>query len=299
MHLATLLDWTPEQIKEVIDFGIEVKKNPEKYATALHDKTLAMLFQKTSTRTRVSFETGMTQLGGHAIYLDWRTTNFTLGSLKDETICLARWVDIIMARVYKHETIQEMCANSKVPVINGLCDKFHPTQILADLMTFKEHKGKFKGCKMAYTGDGNNICNSLIIGCSKAGLKISVATPKGYAPFEKAVAVGKKFGALELTNDPMEAVKGADAIYTDTWVSMGQEAETEKREKIFQAYQLNKKLWEAAGTKPLIMHDLPAHRGKEITDEMIDHKNSVIYDQAENRMHIEKAVMIKLLLEWK
>jgi len=292
------MDWTPKQIKEAIEFGTEVKKHQKKHAHVLENKTLAMLFQKTSTRTRCSFETGMTQLGGHAIYLDWRTTNFTLGSLKDETICLSRWADIIMARVYKHKTIQDLCKYSKVPVINGLCDQFHPTQILADLMTFKEHKGKLEG-KIAYVGDGNNVCNSLIIGCAKTGMQISVATPNGYEPSKEAIKTGEDSNVLEVVNDPFKAVLGADAIYTDTWVSMGQESETQAREKVFPRYQLNRKLFEAAGTEPLIMHDLPAHRGKEITDEMMEHKNSVVYDQAENRMHIEKALLVKLVNEWK
>jgi len=289
MHLLNLKELTKKQIEEIIDLGIEIKKNPEKYYSSLKNKVLVMLFEKTSTRTRLSFEAGMTQLGGHAIYLDWKSTNLKKAALKDETKCIARYADIIMARTYKDETIVEMAENSSKPVINGLSDKWHPCQILADLMTIKEKLGKLQGLKLAYVGDGNNVCNSLIIGCTKVGIKIAVATPKGYGPLNEVIKIGGK--NLELTNDPYKAVKDADVVYTDTWVSLGQEEETKERLKVLPPYQVNKKIL----GKALFMHCLPAQRGYEVTDEVIDSKQSIVFDQAENRLHAQKAIMLKLL----
>jgi ornithine carbamoyltransferase len=282
MHLLNLKSLNKKQIEKIIDLGIKLKKAPEKYYDSLKNKVLVMLFEKTSTRTRTSFEAGMAQLGGHAIYLDWQTTQLKKASLKDETKCIARYADIITARVYKHETIKEMADNSVKPVINALCDKYHPCQILADLMTIKEKKGKLQGLKLAYIGDGNNVCNSLIIGCKKVGIKISVATPHNYEPLEKPDL---------LTQDSKEAAEGADVIYTDTWISMGQEEESKKRLKVFPPYQVNKKLL----GKALFMHCLPAYRGYEVTDEVLDSKQSIVFDQAENRMHAQKALMLVLL----
>jgi len=295
--LLTLIDYTPAEIEDIVDFGIEVKKNPEKYCDSLKYKTLAMLFAKTSTRTRTSFEAGMTQLGGHAIFLDWRATNLTKGRLEEEIRCIDRYVDIIMARVYKHEEIQAIAEAAEKPVINALCDLFHPCQALADLMTIKEHKGKPSKLKIAYVGDGNNVCNSLMVCGAKLGAKISIGTPKGYEPLERAVEEARKYAEVNLYNTAEEAVKGADVVYTDTWVSMGQEAETEKRLKIFPPFQLNEKLLKLAKPDALVMHCLPAHIGQEITADVIYSKNSVIFDQAENRMHVQKALMLKLLGE--
>ncbi len=292
--LLTLIDYKPDEIKEIIELGIEVKKNPEKYCNALKHKTLAMLFMKTSTRTRISFEAGMTQLGGHAIYLDWRTTNLTRGRLEEEIRCIDRYVDIIMARVYKHEEIKAIAEAAEKPVINGLCNLFHPCQALADLMTIIEHKGN-ANVKIAYVGDGNNVCNSLMICGAKLGAEISIGVPKGYEPLERAVGEAKKYSEVSICNTAEEAVKDADVVYTDTWVSMGQEAETEKRLKIFPPFQLNMKLLKLAKPDALVMHCLPAHIGQEITADVIYSKNSVIFDQAENRMHVQKALMLKLL----
>lgn len=294
MHLLTLLDWEDWVVGEVIGNAIKIKGNQGAYSRVLENKTLGMIFQKTSTRTRVSFEAGMTQLGGHAIFLDWRTTNFTLGSIKDEIRCLDRYCDIIMARVHKHEDIQAMADASRVPVINALCNLYHPCQALADLMTIKEKKGKLEGLKMAFVGDGNNVCNSLIIGCSKVGMKISVATPKGYEPYKKAVELGKKTGSLRLFNKPEEAVKDADVVYTDTWVSMGQEEEKEERMKAFKGFTVDAKMMKLSNNA-LFMHCLPAHRGFEVADEVLDSRQSVVFDEAENRMHVQKAVILKLL----
>ncbi len=295
MDLLTLLDWDAKQIGSVLELAGKVKKNSGKYAAKLQGKTLAMLFQKTSTRTRCSFEAGMTQLGGHAIYLDWRTTNFTLGSLQDEVKALERYCDMIMARVYKHEDIQAIAATSSKPVINGLCNLFHPCQVLGDLLTVKEKKGRLEGLKLAFLGDGNNVCNSLIVGCSKQGMDVAAATPAAHKPYEKAVAVAEELGKYGWSEKPEEAVRNADVVYTDTWVSMGSEAEKEVRLKAFPRYQVNSELMRLAKPKALFMHCLPAHRNLEVSDEVLDSRQSVVFDQAENRLHVQKVVMLTLL----
>lgn len=294
MHLLTLKEVSPQFIKNIIEEAIIIKENPEKYQDVLKNKTLAMLFQKTSTRTRCSFESAMTQLGGHAQYLDWRTTNFTLGDLRDEIKCLTRYVDIIMARVYCQEDLEAMVGVSRVPIINGLSDMYHPCQILGDLMTVKEKLGRLAGLKLTYIGDGNNVCNSLILGGGKVGMKISIACPQGYQPKKEIVEEGKRYSQVEITTDLKKAIKNTNIIYTDTWVSMGEENETRERLKIFRPYQVNKKLMKLT-PKALFMHCLPAHRGEEVTDEVIDSKQSIVYDQAENRLHIQKAIILKLL----
>jgi len=282
MDLLTLKDWIKEDILNIIEEAILIKEDPEKYYNVLKGKTLAMLFEKKSTRTRISFEVGMTQLGGHAIFLDWNTTQLGKADLKDEIKCIDRYADIILARVYKQEDVEKMAKYAQKPVINALSDKYHPCQILADLVTIKEKFKKLEGLKLAYIGDGNNVCNSLIIGCKKLGIKIAVATPKGYEPLEKSDL---------LTNNPKEAAKEADVIYTDTWISMGQEKEAKKRKKIFPPYQITKQLL----GKALFMHCLPAYRGYEVTDEVIDSKQSIVFDQAENRLHAQKAIILKLM----
>jgi ornithine carbamoyltransferase len=301
MHLLTLKDWTPKQIEEVIDYSIEIKKNPTKYRTSLNDKSLAMIFQKTSTRTRVSFEVAMTQLGGHALYLDWRTTNLVLADIGDETRYMSRNVDCIMARLMKHTDLRRMAEASKVPVINGCDEKYHPCQALSDLMTIKEKKGKLKELKLVYIGVYNNVCNSLIVGCTKTGMKITAVTPiKNEAAWdEELIDEAKKTGLYETTLDVKKAVKDADVVYTDTWVDMEFfldpkfKEEKEKRIKLMLPYQINKQL--LRGSDALIMHDMPIHRGYEISDDMIDNSNSIIFDQSENRLHSEKGVLLTLL----
>jgi len=287
MDLLTLKDFKPEQITQLLDLASEIKAGYGKFNDSMANKTLAMIFMKTSTRTRTSFEAGMTKLGGHAIYLDYKTTNFSLGSLGDETKCVSKYADLMIARVFEHSQVEEIAKASSIPVINGLSSDYHPCQALADIMTIKEKKGKLNGLKVAFVGDGNNVCNSLILGCSKLGLKISVAVPKGYEPKEKSLA--------NITYSPLEAVKDADVVYTDTWVSMGQEEERKERLGVFQAYQVNEKLVEKAAKDAIFMHCLPAHRGFEVTDAVIDSKQSVVFDQAENRMHAQNALMLKLL----
>jgi len=301
MHLLTLKDWTSEQIGEVIDKSIEIKRNPDRYRTALMDKSLAMIFQKTSTRTRVSFEVAMTQLGGHGIYMDWRTTNLALADVRDETRYLSRNVDCIMARLLKHGDLRAMAEASRVPVINGCDEKYHPCQAISDLMTIKEKKGRLKGLKLVYIGVHNNVCNSLIVGCTKVGIEITTVTPMVNEPsldgelLEKA----KRTGLYKTTMDVKGAVKDCDVVYTDTWVDMEFfldpkfKEEKEKRMKLMMPYQVNRELLKSSDA--LIMHDMPIHRGYEISEDMIESPNSIIYDQSENRLHSAKGILLKLL----
>ncbi|MEM2917277.1 MAG: ornithine carbamoyltransferase [Candidatus Bathyarchaeia archaeon] len=301
MHLLNFKDWTPKQLEEVIDKSIEIKRKPQLYRTALQDRSLAMIFQKTSTRTRVSFEVAMTQLGGHAIYLDWRTTNFTLADIRDETKYLSRNVDCIMARLLRHEDLKAMAEASKVPVINGCDEKYHPCQAIADLMTIKEKKGKLKGVKLVYVGVHNNVCNSLIEACTMLGTEIITVTPKVHEPAYDAELVQKaeQTGLYKTTLNVKEAVKNADFVYTDTWVDMELfldpkfKEEKDRRIKLMMPYQLNSALLKES--KALIMHDMPIHRGYEISEEMIEHPRSIIFDQSENRLHTAKAILLTLL----
>lgn len=268
----------------------------------LKGKSLAMVFRKASTRTRVSFEVAMAQLGGHAMYLDWTSTQLERGeTLKDTARALSRYVDGIVVRTNEHRDIVELGKFSSVPVINGLSNLEHPCQVLADLFTIREFKGRFKGTKLAYVGDGNNVCNSLILGSSLVGMKISVACPKGYEPnaeiLKTALKHSKKTGSkIEVLGDPQKAVGGADVIYTDVWVSMGQEREKEKRMRDFAKYQVNSALVKKS-SNALIMHCLPAKRGLEITAEVLESKNSIVFEQAENRLHVQKALLCMLLGE--
>ncbi len=301
MHLLALKDWTPKQIEEVIDHSIEIKKNPAEYHAALRDKSLAMIFQKTSTRTRVSFEVAMTQLGGHALYLDWRTTNLVLADVGDETKYLSRNVDCIMARLMRNADLNAMADASRVPVINGCDEKYHPCQGLADLMTVKEKKGRLKGAKLVYIGVHNNVCNSLIVGCTKTGVEITTVTPLRNEPSidKELLKAAEKTGLYHTTLDVKKAVLDADFVYTDTWVDMEFfldpkfKEEKEKRLKLMMPYQINKELMK--GSKAYIMHDMPIHRGYEISADVINSPKSVIYQQAENRLHTAKAVLLRLL----
>ncbi len=300
-HLLTLKDWTSKQIEEVIDKSVEIKKNPEKYRKTLLDKSLAMIFQKTSTRTRVSFEVAMTQLGGHALYLDWRTTNLVIADVRDETRYMSRNVDCIMARLLKHTDLRAMAEASRVPVINGCDEKYHPCQAIADLMTVKEKKRRLKGARLVYIGVYNNVCNSLIAGCTKTGVAITTVTPiKNEAAIDKELLkAAEKTGLYASTLDVRKAVKDADFVYTDTWVDMEFfldpkfAAEKEKRTKLMMPYQINKQLLKGSGA--YIMHDMPIHRGYEITANMIESPKSIIYQQSENRLHTAKAILLKLL----
>jgi ornithine carbamoyltransferase len=301
MDLLTLKTWTPEEILATVEEGLEVKAHPEGYREALQGQTLAMLFQKTSTRTRGSFEVGMTQLGGHAMYLDWRATNFLLADLKDEAQVLSRYADGIMARMLEHEDLRQLAAGSEVPIINGCCDRYHPCQALGDLMTMREVHGNLDGVHLVYVGVRNNVCNSLIAGCTKVGVRITAVTPEVNGPAEDPdlVADARKTGLFEETLDLESAVGGADFLYTDTWVDMEffldpeQAAEKERRIQVFTPYQINADL--LGRTKALVMHCLPAHKGYEVTAEVMAGPRCVAVDQAENRLHVQKAILMRLL----
>jgi len=301
MHLINFKDLTGPQLMEIIDGAIDVKHNPEKYRKALDGASLAMIFQKTSTRTRVSFEVAMTQLGGHALYIDWRTTNFTIADVYDETQYLSRNVDCIMARLKKNADLQVMAEASRVPVINGCDEKYHPSQAIADLMTMKEKKGALKGLKLVYVGIHNNVCNSLIEGCTKTGVKIITVTPIFNEPSrdEELLEDARKTGLYETTLDVRQAVKDADFVYTDTWVDMEffldpkYLVEKEKRVKLMMPYQINKELLKESNA--YVMHDMPIHRGYEISQDVIESPESIIYEQSENRLYSAKAILLKLL----
>jgi ornithine carbamoyltransferase len=301
MHLINFKELSGQQLMDIVDRAVEVKGNPEGYRTALDGKSLAMIFQKTSTRTRVSFEVAMTQLGGHALYIDWRTTNFALADVSDETRYLSRNVDCIMARLMKNADLQAMAEASHVPVINGCDEKYHPSQAIADLMTVKEKRGTLKGVKLVYVGAHNNVCNSLIEGCTKTGVKITTVTPIFNEPSrdEELLKNARKTGLYETTQDLRDAVKDADFVYTDTWVDMEffQDpkfaAEKEKRIKLMMPYQISKE--QLKGSNAYIMHDMPIHRGYEISPDLIGSPKSIIFEQAENRLYSAKAILLKLL----
>jgi ornithine carbamoyltransferase len=301
MHLMNFEDLSGQQLEALVDLGIDAKQNPKKYAKTLESKSAALVFQKTSTRTRVSFEVAMTQLGGHALYIDWRTTNFTLADIADETKYLSRNVDFIMARLLKNRDLLKMAAASRVPVINGCDDKYHPSQAIADLITIKEKHGKLKGAKLVYIGVHNNVCNSLIEGCTKTGVKLTTVTPivNGAARDEEIMMKAKKTGLWTNTLEAKKAVKDADFVYTDTWIDMEFftdpkfAAENEKRLKQMTPYQINAALLE--GSSAYVMHDMPIHRGYEISAEAIENPKAVIYEQAENRLYSAKAILLKLI----
>lgn len=302
MHLITLRDLSSEMLVDVVDSSLDVKKNPLDFEFVLEDMSLAMIFQKTSTRTRLSFEVAMTQLGGHSIYMDWRSTNLVLADLGDETKSISGYVDAIMARVLRNADLVKMADASAVPVINGCDEKYHPCQIIADLVTIKEAKGRLKGLKLAYVGVHNNICNSLIEGCTKTGMKITTVTPiDNEASIDnELVEAAKMTGLYEKSLDVKAAVEDADVVYTDTWVDMEFfldpkfKKEKQKRVDTMLPYQINQKLLKN-NPDALIMHDMPIHRGYEIAPNIINNKNSLIYTQSENRLHSAKAILLKLL----
>ena len=296
-------DLSVYEFGQMLDRAAEVKKHPDKYRKALKHKILAMIFQKPSLRTRMTFEAGMLQLGGEAIYL--APSDIQMGSREgayDIGKNLERWVDGIMIRTFGHQIAVDLAASCRIPVINALTDLSHPCQAMADFQTLREHKGALSNLKLAYVGDGNNVCHSLMLAAARGGTKMAVGTPAGYEPSPDMVRWAREDGqdtgfALTLTNSAEEAVAGADAVYTDVWASMGQEAEKEKRAKIFAPYQVNARLMAHAKKDALFMHCLPAHRGDEVTDEVIDSPNSVVYDEAENRLHAQKAILLALMGE--
>jgi ornithine carbamoyltransferase len=301
LHLINFKELSGQELNDIVDLGIEVKNNPAKYAESFMSKSSALIFQKTSTRTRVAFEVAATQLGGHGLFIDWRSTNFTLADITDEIRYLSRNVDIIMARLLCDTDLLKMANASRVPVINGCDEKYHPSQALADLITVKEKTGSLKGAKLVYIGVHNNVTNSLIEGCTKTGVKLTTVTPifNEAARDNQLLSEAEKTGLWQATLDVKEAVKDADFVYTDTWIDMEFftdpkfAAEKEKRIKLMMPYQINAQLLK--GSKAYIMHDMPIHRGYEISLEALDSPNAVIYEQAENRLYAAKAIMLTLL----
>jgi ornithine carbamoyltransferase len=295
--LLTLDELTDNELSKIIDEGIKLKKQLKKgsHKPILKNKTLGMIFEKPSTRTRVSFETGMFQLGGHALNLSSSVLQLSRGeSIEDTAKTLSRYVDAIMARVYDHKILEILAKNSDVPVINGLSNSFHPCQTLADLMTIKEKKKKLKGLKIAWIGDGNNVCNSLIYGCSKTGINISIATPKGFEPDKTVIKKSKKKITIVLTTEPQVALKNADVVVTDTFTSI-HNLDKKREKKFLPKFQVNPSLMKKAKKNAIFLHCLPAKRGKEVTSSVIDGSQSVVWDQAENRLHSQKALLISLL----
>ena len=296
-------DLTLDEINTIFELAADLKKKlkegvPHKY---LEGQTLGMIFSKPSTRTRVSFETGIYQLGGIGMYFG--PTDLQLKrseNIHDTAKVLSRYLSGIMIRTFDHQDVIDLAKHATIPVINGLTDLLHPCQILADLFTVLEKKGNLKGLKLAYVGDGNNVAHSLLLGCSKVGMNISIASPNGYKPKEEIVNASlsnaKSMNSkVEIVDNPEEAVKDADIIYTDVWASMGQESESNERKKIFNRYQVNEQLVKLAKEDYLFLHCLPAHRGDEVVDEVIDSPNSVVFDEAENRLHVQKAIMVLLM----
>lgn len=291
----SIFDLTKEEIYEIFGLAKELKQAQKKGIVhkMLKDKTLAMIFEKPSLRTRVTFETGMTQLGGHAIYLGPNDAKIgARETVSDAGQNLSRWVDLIMARVFAHKTVEDLARSATIPVINGLSNLEHPCQIMCDLFTIIEKKGTLDSVIIAYIGDGNNVCNSFIAASALLDFKLNIATPKDYEPNEQYLAKAK---TTVLSNDPNKAVTHADIVYTDVWASMGQETEAKARKQVFKPFQVNSELLTSANKDYLVMHCLPAHRGEEITDEVIKDKHSIVFDQAENRLHIQKAIMVWLL----
>jgi len=297
-----LQDFAPQEINLILDTASDLKRETAREAVhrLIQGKTLAMIFQKPSTRTRVSFEVAMNQLGGHSIYLGWNDLHLGRGEpISDTAHVLDRYVDGIMARVFSHDNLEELAENTKIPIINGLSDLFHPCQILGDLLTIREKRGDLGGLKLAYVGDGNNVCNSLLIGCSKMGMDISVGIPKGYEPAQGVVGLAKKNAVnsgskIEISNSPEAAVKDADIVYTDVWISMGQEKESEKRKKDFSSFQVTEDLCSVAYDDYLFMHCLPREKN-EVTDRVFNGPHSIVWDQAENRLHAQKGLLVLLL----
>lgn len=298
--MLSIHDLSVDEVQEILALAAELKAKQKAGVEhhLLKGKTLGMIFEKSSTRTRVSFETGMYQLGGQALFLSSRDLQLGRGEpIKDTARVLSRYLDGIMIRTFGHDRVEELAEYASVPVINALTDLLHPCQVLTDLLTIKEHKGKdLKGLKMAYVGDGNNMTNSYMYGCAKVGMTFVAATPKDYRPNEtvtkNAIADARATGAsITLVTDPKEAVKDADIIVTDTWASMGQEAEHDARKKIFAPYQVNQELLNEADKRVIVMHCLPAYRGEEITEDVFEANANVIFDEAENRLHTQKAIM--------
>ena len=297
--LLTGAEWSPAHTRELLHLAADIKARPVRYASTLHGKFIALIFEKPSLRTRVTFDVGIQSMGGAVVFLDHTQASASLGkreSIADVARNLDRWVHGIVARVYSQKVLEEMAANASIPVINALSDKFHPCQALADFFTLEERFGALRGFKLTYVGDGNNVCHSLMYLAARLGVHLRVATPENYAPEPEVVSDSKRVARetkakIELVNDPREAVSGAMAVYTDAWTSMGFEAEEKIRYAIFKPYQANRKLMQHAVPGAVFMHCLPAHRGAEVTDEVLDALSSIVLDQSENRMYVQKAIL--------
>lgn len=297
--LLKLADLEPQEIIEILDLADKLKKERKQGIEhhLLKGKTLGMIFTKASTRTRVSFETGIYQLGGVGLYLNGNDIQLGRGEpIRDTARVLSRYLDCIMIRTYKQRDVEDLARYSSVPVINGLTDYCHPCQVLADLQTVREYKGKLKGLKLAFIGDGNNMANSLIVGCIKTGMKISIACPAGYEPDKDLIRWGNESGRLEITSDPKKAAEGADVLYTDVWASMGQESETALRKEAFANFYIDEELMKLAQKDAIVQHCLPAHREEEISSGVFEKHSAEIFDESENRLHAQKAIMVKLMV---
>lgn len=298
-HLLKMLDLSKEEILDILNLADQLKyenKNGIEHHI-LKGKTLGMIFQKSSTRTRVSFETGMYQLGGQALFLSNRDLQIGRGEpVQDTARVLSRYLDGIMIRTFEQKEVEDLAKYGSIPVINGLTDFCHPCQVLADLMTIREFKGRFEGLKMCYIGDGNNMANSLIVGGLKVGMEVSIACPKDYQPAAEVLEFAKGYGdKFSMTDVPLEAAKDADVLFTDVWTSMGEEAETEKRKIAFKGYQINDDIMAVAKADAMVQHCLPAHREAEITEKVFEAHANEIFEEAENRLHAQKAVMVKVM----
>ena len=299
--LCSIADLSSAEVRALMKLGHDVKSNPREYRNGLDAKQMVLMFEKASLRTRLAFEAGINTMGGNAIFVD--QTQSPLGereTIADVAKNLERWVDVIVLRTYAHDTITEMAANSRVPVVNALSDFEHPCQALADFMTLEEHFGTAVGLNFTYVGDGNNVCHSLMLTGAQLGANVTVATPRAYSPKSEIVAIAREIAQknhceLRLMQDPRAAVEGADAVYTDVCVSMGFEHESTKRAPIFRPYQVNEALMQKAASRAVFMHCLPARRGEEVTDAVIDSPQSIVFDQAENRLHVQKALLLLLL----
>lgn len=299
-HLLKMLDLSSEEIIDILNLADQLKyelKHEIPHTHLLKGKTLGMIFQKSSTRTRVSFETGMYQLGGYPLFLSSNDLQIGRGEpVQDTARVLSRYLDGIMIRTFEQKEVEDLAEYGSIPIINGLTDFCHPCQVLADLMTIREFKGSFDGLKMCFIGDGNNMANSLIVGCLKVGMTVSIACPDDYQPPKEILDFAAEYGdKFSMTNSPAQAAKGADVLITDVWASMGQEGEAEKRKKAFAGYQINDELMIQANDDAMVLHCLPAHREEEITEKVFEAHAKEIFEEAENRLHAQKAVMVKLM----
>ena len=297
-HLLKMLDLSTDEIIDILNLADQLKYE-RKHGIPhprLKGKSLGMIFQKASTRTRVSFETGMYQLGGNPLFLSSNDLQIGRGEpIQDTARVLSRYIDGIMIRTFDQAEVENLAEYGNIPIINGLTDFCHPCQILADLMTIREFKGSFDGLKMCFIGDGNNMANSLIVGCLKVGMAVSIACPDDYQPPREILDFAAGYDCFEMTNVPLDAAKNADVVITDVWASMGQEGEAEKRRKAFAGYQINDEIMAAAKPDAMVLHCLPAHRGEEITEEVFEAHANEIFEEAENRLHAQKAVMVRLM----